>query len=479
MAVGALVLAGLTIFLWRVFSTAADYWILTNDDLAVFSFKPLPIAKANLTGFSPDWVIRTGFSTSYIYSRNGLLKLNRSATSSDGVEWLSVTGGADVVTVPGIRFNYGDLADLDQVGFRGDFDKAARILEDRRAQSGDSLEFRVLHAHVLAKAHRFAEAKELVEPLYGREPADWREQYLLSIAESIRIVSFRQDNAFGPDEWSTRFPRLFSSDYREGFDAGVIEFLRNWRPWSNPQPYSVNDWGYGSRVRAIAKTGSAQAAIGMMLGDLAAARSMSLGLIKWRPGGHEETSLIGVLANLAGLEIGLSGMADYLAASNDTADDLVGLWDDIETALRHRGKNTWKRWEILSDPALSLHEVSASPYPIPTIIRDDVLARERWTDARVQLLRQGVRVLHFRRATGKWPMPDADGSIPNLLIEADPVPQDPYSPTGHFFCIYPAHSDAPFILYSIGPDGVDSSAKDELNSFDHGQVGDIVIRLHP
>jgi len=459
----------------NVRASAADYRILGEGPLSAVAFPGglistdpiLGTLGGSLRGMKDTWALQLlpssmlMFRAPFTYDQT--LRLHR--TGMPGLVWIEVDGGF----LPAVKTRTGYVASINaSVGSRsfmppkrGDIDPDEERLMRGNGQQGTLgnwvKEYQVAEGQVSGLA-----GSRGVMSMFGGSEREW--------SEKLRELSMP----------------MIGTGFRDKEQMEAVEYLATWRDWNSPRFnamfFDFSSMGMPPGMGLPSRTTSLRMIIkkGMGAGDAAKARDIVLGLIEWQPGGKIPKVPAGIRMNNETVEVGLELWRELVLDPKNTAETIKSMWEDQELMLEQRGRESWLPYDIALFPSEHLAKLAPPPAPLPSPSpRELAIEADQVTAARIDLMRQGVRVMYERRTTGQWPALDGD-AFTSLTLEAKVEPADGFNSSAPFKVLAAKSVDDPLTLYSLGPDGVDQRGTlvyDPVNGL--ASPGDLLLTLKP
>jgi len=472
--------------LWIVQScaTSADHWIL--QQWPTFEHVHFPASPVSITGLDftggPNLTLRWGRDTRVDFSNRFKRHdptWRRAASGIDGVTWIhdDHSSYASLDLPPGI-IHWHEMYKRHRA-----MAIPLREVTSARRQFPLRLDLLVWEGMIESARGDVARSNQLLGPLANNAARDWREEFLLTMAEFTRDVA-NKPSAVPSDTWEKKFPNLYGQLIDPpDFHSNAKRHFADWRSWDNPPGLIFSRLNRGE-ARRLCWNISAEILLEAFGSISDEAIDVACGMLTWKPGGTSEASVDAFFDNSIVFDVTLETWHNIVLGMRHDAATLGILWNKQEAAFRKRGWEDDRRWEILIFSGVSLEKVS--PPPVPLMNRMEPSAnerRDRYLTLR-DLLRDGVRITHYRRERGAWPRADAAGQWPDLLLAADPIPKDWFDDGAPLKWIAPASDDESFIVYSIGPDKSDNGAQLDYSKPKPGMktidgTGDIILTLVP
>jgi len=475
--------------------TAADYWCVSHFGFVSISYGASPVAgpvqdwpPGSFNSYGPR--IRVGGPLLAIPSPYQKLwdpfVLYDART---GIERVSVIDNAWGGAIPreeyiSFRLPYKSLAAMDAAARRDDLLGFVAACRTSYLAYPDRWEFAALLSNALYRLGRTAEADLIVEPILHQVPADWREEFLHTWMKADYDSAHPIDPARA-NVWPSRYSDVYQGNYRKPFDFQAIDLLAEWTTWDNPcrfhfEPLIQGYYDTRFRDRSFHDVAVATAGLEMLGGDAERGRDILLGLLKWKAGGRSETTYNLAHWNEVYFGLAIESWSWFIHSTNMTSEELTKSWELQEQSLDDRGWETWEDFHLLVATGEALDRIGEWPNRFRYMHPDQLRANTDRVRSQLHAVRQAVRIRFERLATGSWPTVDASGRMSSLTLRADPPPIDTYAADGGFRYIAPASSEEAFVVYSIGPDGVDDSGAvwyDPTNG--SMSAGDLILRISP
>jgi len=359
-----------------------------------------------------------------------------------------------------------------------DWVRAALLLEKAASDYPEHEIFAAMLANVQARLGKMEEAVKIWDEIDARQGIGWTGEFVRAVvafdrrAIDVQGATQRASYETGAGDIGDHA----SATFRLSF----LDLLADWRSWENPRPLWMSrlpDFFACSTAPRIARAHLMMAA---MAGDERRARDVGLGMLHWRPAGYPESDDIRQSLNDSAFQQSQAAWQDFVFGFRRDAADLKELWMEQEESLDLLGWRDRSEDDILL--RASLHVASRfpavyQPYAVQFEERDLLY---RVTRTKQDLTRQGLRILYERRATGKWPALADERTVTELSLHVDPEPRDFFETDGRLHYLAPPSDDAPFTLYSVGPDGVDGGGSMEYDVRKGStSPGDLILRLIP
>jgi len=468
-----------------VYSRARDYWILTGYNFSGFPLPTFPIFVQDDSVFASMFsgtkrYFSLSFSNSHLlYATSDFKHIFSLSVAPTQIRHLHVLTFYRDDPMIAIELPRGSFAPYAIAKEKRQPAAALDTLRQARRDYPHRLEFAVLLAHELCLQGYEKEAQGILAPLQTLTPADWREEFLVAMAQADYLaVSTPADAPAGT------WPRVAPEVYRFPRKALPLEdttaILKRSDEWANPFLIALEARTSRHDIEIILGFANARLSLDVLSGNKQDAVAILAGLLKWRPGGNRPASVFARVGNRNARQDCLSMYRQVLESFPLEAEFLKEWWASMESVLATDSISEESDWEILQYP--SQHFAAKNPGAL-TFLKDyntHLLKASSFDRTRLDLIRQAVRVQHYRRTSGDWPADLSSLQHGDFALTSPTEPIDRYAPDGQFRFLPPAGPDDPFVLYSIGPDGVDDGAVAECSSYFPTQnSGDILIRLRP
>jgi len=481
----ALLSAVVSVYCLGLIKMRGDYLLLVDGEVRRFPLDLSPVGDGirGLSATSPDivsiralpWLsvsINTGsWTVGYVSIRH---------VSSDGLSVVNIKpadGNRDDCYMA-IRLPFGVLEEFESAYYANDWIGAERAL---RTATSAHPQFDILHAYHANALYRIGKKSEAVaiwDRLAAKPSTTWIDDYVHAIVDLDRRVA-DPDGLKLAEVWPSRYGN-YLTDWTKPLRRDYIDLLADWRSWRNHRSMWLDRTPNFLVVQVSSKTARVEATMASLIGDDQRARDILLGMMHWKPCGQTDIGTIPFLIHVAHATITLRGWQDYVFGFPREAAELAEIWAEQEESLNILGWEPWDKYRILLRSVDHYSKIDPSVKDPFAEIDAEANIRYAVLRSRMSLARQGLRILHDRRASGNWPpvLSKTEVTTPTLWVE--PEPRDFFDADGRLYYLAPAGPNDPFNLYSIGPDKVDGGALVEFDPTNGTtSAGDHILTLRP
>jgi len=465
-----LVLVYVTLVVRDALRWNGDYWMLNSRKLGFAEHERLRWIAKDVTPSGLDrWRFRLGFGHVLYWTPQERLTWVESWTQTDDehVVIRSVRQLTPQSTTPYRRY---DLLIAIPEGFAEayqtaraskDWPAAASLSTAKSLDHPDRMEFQLFH-HLAAARYDRELANEIFARTQNRTATSWRERLIMGYLASENAAVNDRDTSN-----STRgFALIDTLSNPSSASVSPVPFdwkaaAADWKNWRNVHPL-LDDQPI--IVTANLETEMKNYIDTTMYPNPNAALDAVMWLIAARPAGRGPLTWRNVAGELSLFKLGIGELRGYTTFFEPlSAARYEEVWRDAELAFSIRGWDSWTKDTLLMRPELQF----AIDYPMygrwmkypdvqDTWLRDESLAILAHRD----LVRQAIRVRHFRVVHGRWPAIDANRCLSEPML----LPTD-HEPVDHYGAVHApgplkafVTSEGRLILYSIGRDRIDHRA---------------------